>query len=123
MRTVLACMAMVLTALQGSAVQERRVVRIVAERFSFSPSRIDLTTGEEVELIVRSDDTSHGMRIAGTAVDSAIPKRGSGELKFVVKFDEPGRYAFECSRMCGAGHDFMRGELVVRAPSPAAALP
>ena len=123
MRTVLTCMAMVMMALQDAAVQERRVIRIVAERFSFSPSRIELTAGEEVELIVKSDDTSHGMRIAGTAVDTAIPKRGSGELRFIVKFDKPGRYAFECSRMCGAGHDFMRGELVVRPPSTAAARP
>ena len=28
--------------------------------------------------------------------------------------DTPGRYTFECSKMCGAGHNFMRGELVVR---------
>jgi cytochrome c oxidase subunit II len=120
MRMVLACMAMLLTALQGVALEERRVVRIVAERFAFSPSQVDLGAGEEIELVVRSDDTSHGIHIAGTDVNSAIPKRGSGEIRIVVKFDEPGRYPFECSRMCGAGHDFMRGEFVVRARTTAA---
>ena len=29
-------------------------------------------------------------------------------------FPGPGRYVFECSRMCGAGHGFMRGTLIVR---------
>ena len=26
---------------------------------------------------------------------------------------EVGRYEFECSRLCGAGHNFMRGAIVV----------
>ena len=31
----------------------------------------------------------------------------------------PGRYTFECSRLCGAGHNFMRGVLIVRPPGAA----
>jgi heme/copper-type cytochrome/quinol oxidase subunit 2 len=27
--------------------------------------------------------------------------------------EHTGRYTFECSRMCGAGHDFMRGVVLV----------
>jgi len=93
---------------------ERRVIRVNAERFAFAPSEIALQAGEEVELRLKSDDTSHGFRILGTNTNVAIPKRGKGEIAVVIKLDEPGRYTFECSRMCGAGHDFMRGELVVR---------
>jgi heme/copper-type cytochrome/quinol oxidase subunit 2 len=35
----------------------------------------------------------------------------------VVSFkgEQPGRFTFECNRMCGAGHHFMRGEIVVEA--------
>jgi cytochrome c oxidase subunit 2 len=117
MRIVLWCVAILLTALQSVAFEERRVVRVVAERFAFTPSRIELAVGEEIELVVKSDDTSHGLKIVGTDIDSSIPKRGSGEIRLLVKFDEPGRYTFECSRMCGAGHNFMRGELVVLAPA------
>ena len=43
-----------------------------------------------------------------------MPKRGKGEVSVVLRIDKPGRYTFECNRMCGAGHNFMRGELVVR---------
>ena len=95
--------------------QTRRVIEVTAERFAFFPSEIQLEPGEEVELRITSDDTAHGFRIAGTPTNVTIPKRGQGERSVVIRFDEPGRYGFECSRMCGAGHHFMRGEIVVRA--------
>jgi cytochrome c oxidase subunit 2 len=94
--------------------QQRRVIRITAERFSFTPSEIVLNAGEEVEFRLKSDDTSHGFRVVGQGVNVAIPKRGRDELSVPFKAPEPGRYTFECSRMCGAGHNFMRGVLVVR---------
>jgi cytochrome c oxidase subunit II len=107
---VLFVSAMHVTARQQS---ERRVIRITAERFSFSPSEIMMDGGEEVELRIKSDDTSHGFRIVGTDTNLAIPKRGKGDISVIVRL-ATGRYTFECSRMCGAGHNFMRGELIVR---------
>ena len=95
----------------------RRVVRVSAERFAFTPSRIVVDAGEEIEMRVSSDDTAHGFRIAGTTVNVVIPKRGRGEVSVTFRAPEPGRYLFECTRMCGAGHHFMRGELLVRDPS------
>ncbi|MBI4487223.1 MAG: cupredoxin domain-containing protein [Acidobacteria bacterium] len=94
--------------------QERRVIQISAERFSFRPSEIVVEAGEEVELRLTSDDTAHGFRIAGTGINVVIPKRGRNEIVVPFRAPEPGRYTFECSRMCGAGHNFMRGVLVVR---------
>jgi cytochrome c oxidase subunit II len=96
---------------------ERRIVRITAERFAFTPSEIRVDAGEEIELRLKSDDTAHGFRIAGLPVNVVIPKRGRHEISVAVRATEPGRYTFECSRMCGAGHNFMRGVLVVRARS------
>jgi heme/copper-type cytochrome/quinol oxidase subunit 2 len=103
--------------------QQRRVVRVSAERFSFTPSEIIVEAGEEIELRLKSDDTAHGFRIPGTPVNVVIPKRGRSEI--VVPFRAPaaGRYEFECTRMCGAGHNFMRGVLVVREPASKAPQP
>jgi len=95
----------------------RRVVRVSAERFAFTPSQIVVDAGEEIEMRVSSDDTAHGFHIAGTSVNVVIPKRGRGEVSVTFRAPEPGRYVFECTRMCGAGHHFMRGELLVRNPS------
>jgi len=105
----------------GQTSEERRVIRITAERFSFTPSEIELTEGEEVELRISSDDTSHGFRVLGTSIKVAVPKRGKGDIAVVFKAERAGRYTFECSRMCGAGHDFMRGVLRVRSKEDAGA--
>ena len=94
-----------------------RVVRIRAERFAFTPSEIRVAAGETVEFRIRSDDTAHGFRITGTDTDIVIPKRGQGETTVVFAGAKPGRYAFECSQMCGAGHSFMRGVIIVKPES------
>ena len=90
-----------------------RVIHITAERFSFSPSEIRVQAGEEVELRIQSEDTSHGFRLIGTNVSAVVPKRGKGEVSVRVRQDQPGRMTFECTRVCGAGHNFMRGVLIV----------
>lgn len=91
-----------------------RIVRVEAERFDFMPSRITVAPGEEIELHLTSADTAHGFKVAGTDINVEIPKRGQGEV--VVRFTATGEgpWRFECSRMCGAGHHFMRGEIVVK---------
>src|SRR5262245_12981806 len=94
-----------------------RVIYITAERFSFSPSQVFLRQGEEVEFRISSEDTSHGFRIAGTSLNTAIPKRGHGELAVKFRPDRPGRFKFECNRMCGAGHSFMQGVVIVEDPA------
>jgi heme/copper-type cytochrome/quinol oxidase subunit 2 len=99
---------------QPARSQARRVVHVTAERFAFTPSQIVVESGEEIELRVKSDDTAHGFRVAGTNVNIVIPKRGRQEVVTTLRIDTPGRYEFECTRMCGAGHNFMRGVLIVR---------
>jgi cytochrome c oxidase subunit 2 len=98
----------------SSQPQGRRVIEITAERFEFWPSEIRLREGEEVEFHVRSEDTAHGFRIVGAGTNVTVPKRGKGAVVAVFRAGKAGRYTFECSRMCGAGHNFMRGELIVR---------
>jgi cytochrome c oxidase subunit 2 len=106
-------------AAQAPAQSDRRIVRVRAERFAFSPAEIVVAEGETVELRIKSDDTVHGFHIAGTSTDVEVPKRGKGEIVVLFAGTVPGRYDFECNRMCGAGHDFMRGSIVVKA-KPAA---
>ncbi len=91
-----------------------KVVHVVAERFSFTPSEITVDQDTILELRITSDDTDHGFRLSGPdGIDVEIPKRGRRDVRVVVGAREPGRYTFECSRICGAGHGFMRGTLRV----------
>jgi cytochrome c oxidase subunit II len=113
-RLILAFAILACAAVEPARSQTRRVIRVTAERFAFTPSQIVVAAGEEVELRISSDDTAHGFRIAGTNVNVVIPKRGHKQVVTTLRVDAPGRYEFECTRMCGAGHNFMRGVLVVR---------
>jgi len=97
-----------------------QIIHIVAERFVFTPSEISVEEGTTVEFRISSDDTSHGFRLTGPEdsggsrpIDLEIPKRGRGEARATFQAATVGRYTFECTLVCGAGHDFMRGTLRV----------
>jgi cytochrome c oxidase subunit II len=90
-----------------------RVVNVSAERFSFTPSEIRLKVNEPIEIRLKSEDTDHGFRILDTDVDVRIPKRGKGAATVRFRPTREGRYTFECSHICGAGHGFMRGTFIV----------
>jgi cytochrome c oxidase subunit II len=90
-----------------------KVVSITAERFVFSPSRIKVKQGTVVEFVIRSDDTDHGFRIPAANIDVAVPQQGRGEVRVRFVAKEKGSFQFECSRPCGAGHNLMRGRIIV----------
>lgn len=111
------CLSIVLTlcllAQQEAERKPDKVISISAERFAFSPSRIKLKQGSVVEFVITSEDTDHGFRIPGTGIDAAIPQQGKGELRIRFVAKEKGKFPFECSRACGAGHNLMRGWIQV----------
>ncbi len=103
------------TSLQGQSPGDQpTALGITAERFSFTPSEIKTTVGATLRLRLRSDDTDHGFHIIGTDINIEIPKRGRGTATVEFTPSRAGRYTFECSHVCGAGHSFMRGVIVVR---------
>jgi len=100
-------------AAQDPAAKADKVISISAERFSFSPSKIRVPKGAVVDLVITSEDTDHGFRIPRANINVAIPQQGKGEVRVRFIAKEKGVYPFECSRACGAGHNLMRGQIVV----------
>jgi cytochrome c oxidase subunit 2 len=98
------------------AAPPERTVDIAAERFSFTPSEVKVPVGTKLTIRLTSDDTAHGFRIIGEGVNVEIPKRSRGTVTVTFTPEKAGRYTFECSRLCGAGHSFMRGQIVAEAP-------
>jgi cytochrome c oxidase subunit II len=92
--------------------QNAQLIDVTVERFSFTPSEFRVKAGVPVEIRLRSDDTNHGFRILGTDINITIPKRGKGIATVTFQPPSAGRYVFECSKLCGAGHSFMRGTLI-----------
>ena len=90
-----------------------RIISISAERFTFNPSRITVKQGELIEFVLTSDDTDHGFRMRAAGIDVAIPPSNRGEVRVRFVAKEKGRFVFECSRPCGAGHNIMRGTVTV----------
>jgi len=95
---------------KAAAAQDVQVIEIAAERFRFTPSEIRVKAGTRLEIRLQIEDTTHGFHLVGTDIDLEIPSRG-GEATVMFQ-PEAGRYTFECSRLCGAGHPFMRGVIV-----------
>ena len=94
-----------------SQTQETQVIEISAERFSFNPSEIRVKAGTKLEIRLTSEDTMHGFHIVGTDINLELPKRGRGVASVTFQ-PTAGRYEFQCSRLCGAGHSFMRGIMI-----------
>ena len=92
--------------------QTAQVIDIQVERFSFTPSEFRVQAGAPVEIRLRSDDTDHGFHLLGTDINITIPKRGKGVATVTFVPPSAGKYVFECSQLCGAGHGFMRGTLI-----------
>jgi cytochrome c oxidase subunit II len=92
----------------GSPVHE---LQIVTDNFMFEPSTIEVTEGEQVRLVVRSRDRTHGFSIPKLKIDARVPKSGEA---VTVEFTAPpaGRYQIACSEFCGRGHGQMKAELV-----------
>src|SRR5262249_3061757 len=107
-------------ALSGSHGQDQsekkpdRVISIVAERFTFNPSKIKLKQGDLAEFVLTIENTGQGFRIQGANIDLTIPQQGKGEARVRLVLNQKGRFVFECSRPCGAGHNLMRGVIEVK---------
>jgi len=92
-----------------SAVKE---FTVVAERYAFTPSRIEVNEGDRVRITLKSADGTHGFAIRRLKVQQEIPKGGTPvTVEFVA--DQPGTFEIKCSEYCGRGHSDMKATLVV----------
>ncbi len=104
----------------GPAAAGVRVIEITArapEQGGFHPDRLTFRAGETVRLRITSPDVVHGLVIPGLGIE--INEIYPGKVVEVdVTPTRPGRYAFACTRWCGADHWRMRGVIEVVDPTP-----
>ena len=118
--TVLGCLALGILTLASDGVSapqsadEPRTIEVLARRFTFEPSTIEVTEGERVRLVVTSGDGVHGIEIKKLRVSQEIP-RGGDPVIIDVTASEAGRFPIICSAFCGDGHGDMKGMLIVLA--------
>jgi heme/copper-type cytochrome/quinol oxidase subunit 2 len=91
-------------------------VQVVASKFMFEPSTIEVPAGEPVRLVIRSKDTVHGFSVPTLKIDVQIPKSGSEPVTVEFVAPPPGRFEIACSEFCGLGHGHMKAALISLAP-------
>jgi heme/copper-type cytochrome/quinol oxidase subunit 2 len=99
------------------AAAERPVheIQVLAGKFAFDPPTIQVTTGEQVRLVIRSKDAVHGFSIPKLKIDVRVPKSGDPVIVDFVA-PSPGRFEIACSEFCGTGHGQMKAALISVAP-------
>jgi cytochrome c oxidase subunit 2 len=90
---------------------EARVVRIVAQRFSYTPNRITLKRGQAAVLQFTSMDFVHGFNVPDLHVRADLPP---GKVTLVhITPQKAGVYDMLCDNFCGAKHEEMNGQIIV----------
>lgn len=90
---------------------KERVVKIVAQRFSYTPREIVLKKGQAVVLEFASQDFVHGFKIPDLDIRADLPP---GKMTRVhVTPEKAGVYDFLCDNFCGSGHEDMNGRIIV----------
>ena len=92
--------------------QEPQKVTVMAKKYEFQPSRIEVKAGQPVEITFQSEDTKHGFECKDLKLEKVVFDK---ETPATVSFtpDKAGTYEFKCAKFCGMGHSKMKGEIVV----------
>jgi heme/copper-type cytochrome/quinol oxidase subunit 2 len=89
----------------------KRVIRVEAGQFSYSPSIISVNPGDTVTIQLVSTDVVHGLYVDGYGVSVQADPGQTETLTFIA--NRPGSFRIRCNVTCGAMHPFMIGKLNV----------
>ena len=88
-------------------------IKIIAQKFKYTPNQIVLKKGQTTVLEFTSVDFVHGFNLPDLKIRAdLIPGRVT---KVELKIDKEGVYEFLCDNFCGDGHEEMSGKITVKA--------
>jgi cytochrome c oxidase subunit 2 len=91
--------------------KQGKVIKVVAQRFVFTPSEITLKKGETVTLELVTKDVLMGFNAPDFSTRSDIPPGQVMHVTFTP--DKTGTFSFLCDVFCGSGHENMNGTIKV----------
>ena len=113
---VLLCVAVpsTITAAYGTSKNPKQgqVIKIVAQRYSYTPHEIILKKGESVQLEFTSLDFVHGFKIPDLNIRADLPPGRVTSINLTPMM--AGEYAFLCDNFCGSEHEDMNGKITVK---------
>ncbi|HVC18469.1 MAG TPA: cupredoxin domain-containing protein [Vicinamibacterales bacterium] len=99
-------------AAQDEAPAERRFT-IIARRCAFDPSRIEVTQGDLVRVLLKSEDIPHSFTIDAYRIAKRVSP--GHPVTFEFQADKAGTFTYYCNLTMSEGCRKMQGELVVKA--------
>lgn len=99
----------VVPAKPAGTVQE---IKVIAKRYEFIPSIIEVKANVPVRLILTSEDVTHGFAIKEFGIDKQVELGKETIVEFTP--DKTGAFDIRCNVFCGVGHGGMRGQLIVK---------
>ena len=90
-----------------------RVIKMVAQRFKFTPNEIEMKAGEVAVLSIESLDFVHGLTVPDWGIRADLLP---GQITRVTLHPKTaGTIEFLCDNFCGDGHETMHGQFIVKA--------
>jgi cytochrome c oxidase subunit II len=104
---VVGCLAMGSLALSGffPAPDAPRRIEVSVKKFAYDPAEITLKKGEQVILVLTTEDVAHGLKFKELNLNTRIEKGKPAELAFTP--EKVGDFVGHCSVFCGSGHGSM----------------
>ncbi|MBC3920655.1 cupredoxin domain-containing protein [Undibacterium sp. CY18W] len=91
---------------------KKHVIPVKAQKFSFTPNRIEVRVGETIVLALSALDFPHGFNLPDFNLRrDLVPGK---VINVELKADKPGEYDFLCDNFCGDGHEGMSGKLIIK---------
>ena len=82
-----------------------QTITIRASRFAFEPNEITVKKGAPVQVIIQSEDVSHGLVIEDLGIRTEVKKGQSATINFTP--EATGTFDGKCAHFCGSGHGSM----------------
>lgn len=89
-----------------------RVIKVNATSFSFNRKRITIRAGENVAIVLHSDDIFHDF-VVNRSVGHVVGTDGNSTARGGLRINRPGTYTFYCS-VPGHRSAGMEGTIIVR---------
>jgi cytochrome c oxidase subunit 2 len=98
-------------AMRAAAQTEEPVIKVVAKKFDYAPSRIKLKKGVPVTLELTTLDVAMGFNVPELGVRADIVPGKVVRVRLVP--EKTGTFTFFCDIFCGSGHEDMTGTITV----------
>lgn len=90
-----------------------RRIEVTARSFEFDPDEITVTAGEDVAIVLTSEDILHDFTVDD--LDAHVAAEDGESNEGGLRADDPGRYTYYCT-VPGHREAGMEGTLIVEAP-------